>query len=200
VLTGGKGPIGESVKVNAIAGVDQRPWIGVEQGGSGTTHEERGGIWLESGLLNSRRNYIEAYMCDAAVALRGREGTLSEVTCSLSLGRPVALVGKWRAQVDLDAADRIRVLDKMVEDTRAAFGDPAETGGINPLLAKSVLREGLNRPLHYSYFELSAVDAVIKWIESVVPDSARLAGEFPPLASVGTLERDNEEWIARHSV
>ena len=43
--------------------------------------------------FGDKRNYVEACMCDAAVAFEGGDGTKSEVAFCLALGRPVVLVG-----------------------------------------------------------------------------------------------------------
>lgn len=43
--------------------------------------------------VGDRRNYVNAHLCDVAIALDGRDGTKSEVAFCLALGRPVVLVG-----------------------------------------------------------------------------------------------------------
>ncbi|MFC7363354.1 hypothetical protein [Nocardioides astragali] len=47
--------------------------------------------------VGDRRNYVNARLCDVAIALDGGDGTKSEVAFCLALGRPVVLVGpRWR--------------------------------------------------------------------------------------------------------
>lgn len=43
--------------------------------------------------VGDRRNYVNAHLCDVAIALDGGDGTKSEVAFCLALGRPVVLVG-----------------------------------------------------------------------------------------------------------
>jgi predicted Rossmann-fold nucleotide-binding protein len=98
VLTGGAGPVPNSPKVKERALVgphnSKRPWIGVLQardeppppGGDCT------GFVFKT-PLGDKRNYLEAWLCDGAIALKGKEGTLSEVVATLCLGKPVVLVG-----------------------------------------------------------------------------------------------------------
>lgn len=43
--------------------------------------------------VGDRRNYVNAHLCDVAIALEGGDGTKSEVAFCLALGRPVVLVG-----------------------------------------------------------------------------------------------------------
>lgn len=43
--------------------------------------------------VGDRRNYVNAHLCDVAIALDGGDGTKSGVAFCLALGRPVVLVG-----------------------------------------------------------------------------------------------------------
>ena len=106
LLTGGtyqpEMPIEEMpIKDRAIRGAGASPWIGVDRTKKLRAAEFKRmggcGAVLTSDLAQMR-NYLEAVMCDGAIALRGKTGTRSEVTSALSLQRPVALVGpawKW---------------------------------------------------------------------------------------------------------
>ncbi len=104
LLTGGDGSHPDTVKDAAIrSAIDiedlERPaaWIGVRRADSATAPEEKGGrsILLTPGW-DHRRNFVEACLCDAAIAIWGGAGTASEVVFCLYLRRPVVLIGdKW---------------------------------------------------------------------------------------------------------
>jgi hypothetical protein len=170
------------------------PWVGVDQGGPVRAEESDGGLAIWTGL-GHKRNYLEACMCDAAIALPGGDGTVSEVTSSLSLDRPVAFLGDWRADIDLDALDLSSVLKKIVERTRRRFGNPNSTDGINVLIAEDTLLHALKHLPPYRYFDLCEAEAVAEWIESVVPGPAPFSGEFPRLAGLEKVARDYDRWI-----
>jgi predicted Rossmann-fold nucleotide-binding protein len=102
VLTGGTGPDAGPVKGEALRGADRAadegniaPWIAVPQKRdepwTGPQDHKRS-IVLPA-VYDSRRNYLEAFICDVAIALPGSDGTVSEVAFCLGLGRPVVLVG-----------------------------------------------------------------------------------------------------------
>ena len=45
--------------------------------------------------LGHMRNYLVVLNADAALAVAGETGTLSEIALALKIGRPVAAVGRW---------------------------------------------------------------------------------------------------------
>lgn len=100
LLTGGTGIADESVKEQAIVGAERAiraaaagRWIGVPKEGRRTASPSHGrGFLLRTGYLDER-NYINAFLCDGAIALKGGPGTDSEVAFCLILGRPVVLFG-----------------------------------------------------------------------------------------------------------
>jgi uncharacterized protein (TIGR00725 family) len=49
---------------------------------------------IETGMGDGR-NYVNAYVSDALVALFGEGGTLSEIGLAMKLGRPVIYLGHW---------------------------------------------------------------------------------------------------------
>lgn len=115
LLTGGAG-VGETVSNQAIIGAKDTGgrFIGVVRRGDDCTRRpsfrnEDGGLLLEF-VVGHKRNYIEACLCDVAIAMEGGAGTMSEVICCLSLGRKVILVGNWAAwQMEKDRAlNRLR--------------------------------------------------------------------------------------------
>lgn len=137
LLTGGAGPVGKAVKNRALKGANSAanegflaPWIGVSKPGEHRPrpeHDVRRSHLLEPGL-GDERNYVEAVLCDVAIAIAGGAGTASEVGFCLALERPVALVGDWsevlppaRAEDAItylaDAIDK-RIIDKAIKLNR----------------------------------------------------------------------------------
>src|SRR6476646_360420 len=49
---------------------------------------------VETGMGDGR-NYVNAYVSDALIALFGEAGTLSEIALAMKLGRPVVYLGHW---------------------------------------------------------------------------------------------------------
>jgi SLOG cluster4 family len=190
LLTGGPGR--DSVRGSAIDGAGSKPWIGVEKEGPVDAEEVGSGLVIRTGL-GHKRNYVEACMCDAAVALPGGDGTVSEVTSALSLGRPVAFVGEWRTDVDVSS-----VLKEIVNRTRKRFGNPTGTDGINAPLAEDVLLHSLDPLPPYQYFELPEAGAVLEWIESEVPGPAPFAGAFRRSAGLDEVAPRYERWLEQH--
>lgn len=100
LLTGGTGIPDKSVKEQAIVGAERAigagpagRWIGVPKAGNRTASpSHRRGFLLKTEYRNER-NYINALLCDSAIALKGGPGTDSEIAFCLVLGRPVVLFG-----------------------------------------------------------------------------------------------------------
>jgi len=69
-------------------------WIGVlnRSNPAPPKEGEAGGVVLTPGFQD-RRNFVEACLCDAAIAIGNSEGTSSEALFSLYLGRPLVLAG-----------------------------------------------------------------------------------------------------------
>jgi predicted Rossmann-fold nucleotide-binding protein len=136
LLTGGTGDVhqvlAKTVKDCAIAGAEQAAqsrssvrWVGVANSKkperarkSATGH----GLVLTPGY-GHKRNFLEAHLCDAAIALHGRHadeatadrfsGTVSEVAFCLALGRPVVLIGRlWEQRYPLTGGERAKSLER----------------------------------------------------------------------------------------
>ena len=100
LLTGGTGIPDESVKEQAIIGAERAiragaagRWIGVPKDGTRTASPSPGCGFLLRTEYQDERNYINALLCDSAIALKGGPGTDSEVAFCIVLGRPVVLFG-----------------------------------------------------------------------------------------------------------
>jgi predicted Rossmann-fold nucleotide-binding protein len=103
LLTGGTGIPDQSVKEQAIAGAERAigagaagRWIGIPKSGNPTVSPSPSHGFLVNTGYRNERNYINALLCDSAIALKGGPGTDSEVAFCLVLGRPVILFGpEW---------------------------------------------------------------------------------------------------------
>lgn len=201
LLTGGTSPTGDSVKSNAIAGVGDSPWVGVKKEGPPAANPAEGskcGLVISTGL-GDKRNYLEACLCDVVVAFPGGRGTISEVTCSLSLGRPIAFVGEWDEQYHLDVSNPDPVLTNLVERTANRFGDTKGSDVIDRAIASPVIRGGLDSLPIYKYFALSAVDDLLSWIQQVKPDAEAFAGHFPPIQGFRETATAYDAWLHKHA-
>ena len=122
LLTGGEGIPEDAVKEWAITGAESvrsasclGAWIGVPRDKSKrifvpNPNDLSGKIYTG---LNHKRNYIEAWLCDAAIALEGGEGTRSEITFCLSLQKPVVRIGNWKTKYPLDQPETLSLLLKL---------------------------------------------------------------------------------------
>ena len=100
LLTGGTGIPDKSVKEQAIVGAELAigagsagRWIGVPKAGNRTASPSHGRGFILRTEYRNERNYVNALLCDSAIALKGGPGTDSEVAFCLVLGRPVVLFG-----------------------------------------------------------------------------------------------------------
>ena len=100
LLTGGRDVIRHTVKDAAVLSAvavadpqDSEVWIGVARTEQVEPPEHRShGIILKPGGMD-RRNFVEACLCDAAIAIGTSLGTSSEALFALYLRRRVTLVG-----------------------------------------------------------------------------------------------------------
>ena len=123
VLSGGTGPGKEAVKESAIKGAGNHPWIGVDPNGPIGVEKNGAGLIVHTGL-GHKRNYLEAHLCDAAVAIKGDDGTVSEATFALSLGRPVALAGSgWTTDRFVDDPTHAIRPEEMLKHRSGASAD-----------------------------------------------------------------------------
>jgi hypothetical protein len=200
LLTGGMVPGSKRVSESAIAGVGASPWIGVARAENRIDAFESGGGFVISTDLDHKRNYLEAYLCDAAVGLRGDEGTRSEVTFALSLHRPVAFVGDhWRPDWDL-GRNRDGVLESLLDDAFTRVGSSTGRPKLDELLDERVVKRGLQHLPAYEYFSGHRPSDVIDWILQALSSSPNLAGRFPDIDGYDRVAAEYEAWIARVSI
>jgi predicted Rossmann-fold nucleotide-binding protein len=100
LLTGGENKNSGNIKDLAIVGANNAnsqgylaPWISVPQNRSRRPDQEDRTLLMDLGLQKHQRNILEAHLCDGAIALPGKDGTISEVGLCLALKRPVVFVG-----------------------------------------------------------------------------------------------------------
>ncbi|MDQ0079494.1 SLOG cluster 4 domain-containing protein [Arthrobacter oryzae] len=214
LLTGGTGPALSPVKNRAIRGAlnksDASLWIGVDRIDETVEpmvqmpeagHAGLGGFVIRS-TLDHQRNVLEAYLADAAICLMGGNGTVSEMTFSLSLGRPIALVGdKWPDTYDLKTAHG---LEKAIQETHTRLQKSYGKHKLDPSLYDKTalharLTERLTAPESVKYFGSdSSVKEVLDWAEaaSITPN---LPGCFPDVPQHGAVRDKYEEWINLHA-
>lgn len=205
LLTGGDKPRenpgdkSKKVKERAIEGVGGGPWIGVPQTEDLGWYRLGHGFVIRSGL-GDKRNYLEACLCDAAVALEGGWGTLSEVIFSLSLGKPVALVGRrhWRKALSLDDSDRPQSLASWAEAIAwVREEDPRGTGELDRLLSPETIGARLQHPPP-AYLLLSSKSPAPDILGSLLPSlrlSAREPGSVFPVDGYAEVETGLLNWI-----
>lgn len=208
VLTGGEGPGECSVKDVAIAGAGSGPWIGVIQRGGLETecHNVGNGIVVPTELKH-KRNFLEALMCDAAVAfmLPDGPGTRSEVACALALRRPVALVGKgWRA-LDLAGHGGPKQVADLFEEAREYLDEStvedatAFTDWIHTCLSREHGKQIIDWlqktcPKPYRHFEEHQASAIRTWVENApIPNAP--PREFPSIPRRGPALESYARWL-----
>lgn len=147
VLTGGRNPGTEEVRELAIRGAmdAEGRWIGIGRRGGNedvqrnpdVAHDDRSFELTTN--LGHKRNYLEACLCDAAIALLGGDGTTSEVAFCLSLGKPVFLIGNWGVVYD---GEKLNV-DGMVRAALGRVGAGSGYPGLGELLQENALRKAI---------------------------------------------------------
>lgn len=211
LLTGtdGTGGDSEAVKDKAFAGAGRAvahgalgARLGVERTDDPKPPSERGSSMILRPGFGHRRNYIEAHLCDAAIALPGTDGTISEVAFCLALGRPVVLVGgTWEKRYPLSERHRTRTLDKFRRCTRKQMRRGAEASPtIDALIDDALVRLGTDLP-EYTYEDLPRDDQVGGILDLVrrMIGSTPGRGEFPDLPEHQEMEMAAayRNWVAR---
>lgn len=115
---GGRKPAEQSVKEQAMEGCRDAGKAGARASRVGVLGTEAHTVGFEVNgpeailgpNLGDGRNYLNAAMCDVAVALPGGPGTHSEAAFALALGRPVVLLGDWATPFPDEKSDARRAL------------------------------------------------------------------------------------------
>lgn len=116
LLCGGKNGIMEAVsKGCAEAGGSV---IGILPGTDGSEANQYLGIAIATGI-GLARNEILACACDAAVAVGGRYGTLSEIGHALQYNKPLVSLDSWEIEgafMTLNVCDAINYLKEQLDE------------------------------------------------------------------------------------
>lgn len=208
LLTGGEGPREESeprpesetVKEKAIDGAlsinTSAPWLGVtRKGGPGFIPSGSGGIIRTN--LDHGRNYLEACLCDGAIGLAGGDGTLSEVTFTMALGKPVVLVGEVWEEDPLETR-----VPEIVRRSFRRVGARGENKELDELLNEAkVLQSMLEQPPAPKYLSLDdgglqdTAEKAVQFIIDSLGGSEQLMGDFPDLSEYDEVQNDYRAWL-----
>jgi hypothetical protein len=196
LLTGGDGSNTATVKDQAIEGARPSAWVGVDPDPGPDRKRPidaelvRDGFVVKS-ALGHWRNYLEGFLCDAAIGLPGGAGTLSEVMFALSLQRPVAFVGDdWKNKWDVDNTYEPEVLDDAFDRVRKSGDKP----GFDEFLERADIQRALQRLPPHEYFAQDTPSGdVVDWIRSSISTPYR--GAFPPLKGYEDVIGKYESWL-----
>ena len=208
VLTGGDGSAGTAVRDRAITGAMRArqngydaAWVGVVRTPlPGATEATESSIILRPGYEH-KRNYVEAHLCDAAIALPGRVGTPSEVAFCLVLRRPLVLVGPiWEAHYGLSAENRAAALAQFRDDTMTQMRSREQKSPLDTTISAVYrsLTEGLVLP-PVKYLPLpdeTGAGSVIECALDLV-DRAALPGAIPAIPEFKTMAREYTNWLTQ---
>jgi uncharacterized protein (TIGR00725 family) len=201
LLAGGTDNAGAAVKEKAIAGVKSTPgarWIGVGRSkkiGRAVCSQQRIILWPG---YEHKRNYVEAHLCDAAVAFPGGDGTASEVAFCLALGRPVILVGEgWQTEYPLAHPHRERTLEKLRYQTlKRIQRDEVKPSPLDAPIAAALNSLSASLP-SFDYRHLPQNGEARRIVEQVLHliGGAGQLGEFPNVARYSSMAADYNSWL-----
>jgi hypothetical protein len=201
LLTGGCGPKDSGVKGAAIAGANNSSWIGVDRSGYIDAKGQNKGMVISTDL-NNKRNYLEAALCDAAICLKGGNGTISEATFALSLQRPVAFWGDaWIGDLCLNGRPQSLNLKSMIERTFERVKEtPTGKKSFDALVSRKSLKKNLSTLPAFTFFASQASHmAVLNWAVSALASDRgelKLSGNFPSVEGYGDVIRKYEAWLS----
>lgn len=96
--------------------------------------------------LADKRNYLEACICDVAIALAGGPGTRSEVTFCLSLQKPVLFVGDhWKTEYPLNASPPHVSRGCVAEAFQRARKNPKASRALDRVMSVQKVVSGLEK-------------------------------------------------------
>jgi uncharacterized protein (TIGR00725 family) len=189
LLTGGEGIATEhAVKESAIRGakVCAGQWIGVVQtGGPDAKCSEENGFVIKTNF-GQGRNYLEACLCDTAIALPGGStgGTLSEAASALICEKPVVFLDEWPS---VDA-----VLNKLAEESEQIFD---KLKNVEPFLEKCPTQTELEQKIRNTRKELVHLNRDIRNAIGCLGDPLRVGG-FPDLGDpYKEIKKKYETWL-----
>jgi uncharacterized protein (TIGR00725 family) len=201
LLTGATEAGMDAVSRAAILGAGDGLRIGVNRSGN-IDAAAQGSEFVISTDLKHKRNYLEACLCDAAIGLHGEDGTVSEVTFSLAVQRPVVFLGDhWIEEGALAGANRAAVLDLWIERAFRRVGiEPVGRPYLDECVNPIAIRAALAQLPQYTYLASTAApEDAVDWIEGVLQLIGR-GGYFPPIEGYERVAEEYEEWLWEHAV
>lgn len=198
---GAKRPVKETAIVgaeNAVVPLRHR-WIGVDQSNGPDDDVFECGFIIRTDLGHAR-NFVEAHLCDAAIVLPGEEGTRSEATFALALGKPVLLVGnEWTATYPIEEP---RAIPGIIKDARKRVdanrvADPWLKQQLDAAVLEAALQtlpefDRLCLPRTVTHqMEIASVAA--RWILGFLGSSR--GGSFPPLNGYAAVATKYGQWL-----
>jgi uncharacterized protein (TIGR00725 family) len=155
LLTGSNGDPGKEDKVKevAIAGAKEAVLEGAEGAWIGVDPKTKSGVptytkgdhsFIIGTKLGDQRNYLEAALCDVAIALKGRDGTTSEVTFCLALNKPVVLIGDWQ-EFPRDEDNKAIDIDTLLRKTYNRVKLSSSPNDFEKLLQCNIIRATLEK-------------------------------------------------------
>ncbi|WP_425953740.1 hypothetical protein [Xylanimonas sp. McL0601] len=200
---GGRRPAERSVKEQAMNGArdaeaagERAARVGVLGAASREVRIEVAGsqVILEPGLSHAR-NYVNAAMCDVAIAFHGGRGTDSEVVFALALGRPVVLAGAEWDHAFPPGEDRAGRL-ALVASARSLVPGDQDTSIDDHM--RRAYDELLAARLRVERLGLDEPPARIVACARRLVEEAGLQGDLPALADrpdVGLLAERYRDWL-----
>jgi uncharacterized protein (TIGR00725 family) len=233
ILTGGtmkaqKPP--KTVKDAALKGAARDGyWIGVLKNGRipdlkpdgycpDFKSEGKGGVVYSD--MGHQRNLLEAWLCDAAIVLKGAEGTISEAVSALCLGKPVLLAGSTWTE-DCSASNRLVInaqnalyqlfntgnlaedqKSSLVEITLGRLKEGNEDGVMKHLITSTVQSDKVQFREHSCFAPKTgpeeAFQAIAGWLTEL--QALPRTGEFPHLGGKCDGVKENyDEWLRQLS-
>lgn len=142
-----------------------------------------------------RRNYLNACMCDVAIAFHGGPGTKSEVAFSLALGRPVIVVGEaWDAEYPV-SHDRAAYGAFLKASTARVPGDGGED--IDSLITDAYASLDAEKERAVEQLPLDHPAKAIVQLARKKASGTGLPGEFPELPDRRDLASTYAAWVTR---
>lgn len=216
LLSGGQGDHpGQSctaVKDCAIAGAEKVDgeyssvrWIGVVKPDDADGPQEPRPSVSGHGLVltpgyGHKRNFVEARLCDGAIAIAGGEGTKSEVAFCLTLGRPLLLVGPaWGELPLLSEEQRAGSLTKLNNAVKNRVKKKSPASPWDPAIdiaCRQLIDADLQLPPVEYWAEMSSSDAVSA-VDRVgeLLERKRLSRDFPRSADSLGAATAYKEWV-----
>lgn len=201
---GGRGQGRPAVKESAMDGAEELRRqgyvaarvgvLGREEAEVGAEVEDEGTRLVLAPACGDRRNYLNACLCDVAVAFHGAEGTKSEVAFSLALGRAVILLGEgWTGEYPV-VRDRA-AYDAFVGASRTRVPGDGDDD-LDHQVADAYARLDADRewPVDHLPLDHPAREVVELARERASETGSR--GRFPDLPALRGLATAYDDWVA----